>query len=510
MAKESSKLIAKNTAMLYFRMLFTMGVTLYTSRIVLSALGADDYGLYNVVGSIVTMSVVITTAISNATQRFLSFELGSNNLQKLKQVFSLSITISVILALFILILAETVGLWFLNNKLVIPPERMHAALWVYQFSIFSFLLSILQTPFNASIIAHEEMKVYAYVSILEVLLKLSAVSLLVSVLMDKLILYALLMFSISFVVMMIYRIYCSRHFKECRFRFYWDKELFKSMMGFAGWNLFGTLSSVCMDQGINILLNIFCGLGINAARGVAVNVKTAIYSFCYNYQTAVNPQIVKSYAANDKNYMIKLILQSSKFSFLLLFMIVCPVLIETDYILDLWLKDVPAYSVIFCRLILILVLVDCFAGPLGTAAAATKNIKIYSISTGLILIMGLPISWVFLHYGFAPQVTLVVHIFIAILALGARLLVLKKLISLNISIFIKEVILRILPVCLISLVIPLISMNFFHYGFLRFLFVGFGSVLINGISIYYLSFDTEERCFVTNLVRTKFLDKYRK
>lgn len=489
--------------MLYFRMLFTMGVTLYTSRVVLSALGVDDFGLYNVIGSIVTMSVMITTAISNATQRFISFELGADDPVKIRNVFSLSVTISLLLSLFILILAETVGLWFLNHVLVIPSERMNAARWVYQLSIFSFILNIMQTPFNASIIAHERMNIYAWVSILEVTLKLTAVFLLVSVMMDKLILYAVLMFSISFLIMTIYRIYSVRHFAECRFRIFWDKNLFKSMMGFAGWNLFGTLSSVAMDQGINFLLNNFFGLGVNAARGIAVNVKTAVYSFCYNYQTAVNPQIIKSYASNDREYMMKLIIQSSKFSFLLLFILICPLLIEMDYVLDLWLKDVPAYTAIFCRLILVITLVDSLTGPLSTGASATQNIKVYSISTGLILLSGLPISWGLFHLGFTPQSALMVHIGIAVIALGARLIVVHRLIGLSFSGYLKDVVLRILPVCIFSIPIPLLALNFMEYGTLRFLTVGFATVLVNSLSLYFLALNLEEKTFLKNLLRRR-------
>ena len=414
---ENTKLIAKNTMLLYFRMFLTLGVSLYTSRVVLNTLGVEDFGIYNVVGGVVMMFSFLNSSMASATQRFLSFELGKNDLIQLKKVFSMSVNIHVIIALAIFILAETIGLWFLNTKLVIPAERLYAANWVYQFSILSFMVTILSVPYNAIIIANERMKVYAYVSIIEVILKLIILYILVWFGFDKLKLYAILVFFVSAIIWLIYKTYCNSNFSESKYQYYWDKPLFSTLMNYAGWNLFGNLAVVTMVQGINIMLNLFFGPIVNAARGIAYQVNGAVNSFVINFQMAMNPQIVKSYASGDLKYMHKIIFQGAKYSFFLLFILSLPILLETELILKIWLKNVPEHTIIFTRLAIINVLIDSISGPLMTAAQATGNIKKYQAIVGGLLLLILPISYLFLIMGYPPEITLYISISISIIAL---------------------------------------------------------------------------------------------
>ena len=324
--KENNKCIAKNTSMLYIRMLLTMAVTLYTSRVILNTLGVEDYGIYNVVGGFVAMMGFLNNSMAVATQRFLSFEIGKKSNSQFSRVFSMSMSIHILIALVILVLAETVGLWFVKTQLTIPIERMGAALWVFHFSILAFIVNVISVPYNATIIAHERMNVFAWVSIIDVSLKLLIVFILQWFGYDKLKFYALLMFGVALIIRLIYGSYCSRKFVESKFHFYWDKSLFKTIMSFAGWSLWGGAASVLHSQGVNILLNIFFGPAINAARGIAYQIQGAVNSFVSNFQIAINPQIIKSYASSKIEYMHQLIFQGAKYSFYLLFALSLPIL----------------------------------------------------------------------------------------------------------------------------------------------------------------------------------------
>ncbi len=504
MTSENNKRIAKNTAMLYFRMLLMMAVSLYTSRIVLNTLGIEDFGIYNVVGGVVTMFSFLNSAMSSGTQRFLSFELGKKDFVQLGKVFSMSINIHATIAIVILILAETIGLWFLNTQLTIPAERMVAANWVYQFSILALLVTIMSVPYNATIIAHEQMNVYAYVSIIEVTLKLLIVFMLQWFGFDKLKLYAILVFGVSLLIRLIYGIYCSRNFKECAYRYSWDKTLYYTLMSYAGWNLWGNFASVTFNQGINILLNIFFGPVVNAARGIAYQVNSAVNGFVGNFQMAMNPQIVKSYAAAELKYMHQLIFQGSKYSFFLLYFLSLPLLMETETILLMWLKIVPEYTVLFCRLVLINALIDCISGPLMTAAQASGKIKLYQSVVGGLLLIILPISYLFLKLGFPPQVTLYVSISISIAALYARLLIISPLVNLSMLNFARNVLIQILMVAIVSVIFPLIIKFSIDQKLIRFLAVCFVSVLSVAITIFLFGLRNEERLFLKNKVGQVF------
>lgn len=453
----NNKRIAKNTLLLYFRMFFMMAVSLYTSRIVLATLGEEDFGINNVVGGFVAMFSFINAAMSTGTQRYLTFELGSGNKFKLHKVFCTSIIIHASISLLIVILAETLGLWFLLSKMTIPESRMNAAFWVYQISIASSVIMIMSVPYNAAIISHEKMSAFAYISILEVILKLLIVYLLLIVDWDKLIFYSLLGLLVQLGIRIVYGIYCKRHFPETAFRWMWDKKLLSEMLCFAGWNLWGNCAYVTFTQGLNILLNIFFGPVINAARGIAVQVQTAISMFAANFQTAINPQITKSYALGDYSYMHNLIFSSSKYTFFLLLLLSLPVMLEADTLLNFWLHSAPEYTVIFLRLILCVTIIDAMANPLMIAASASGRVKLYQGVVGGILLCILPISYVVLKFGGSPPSVFVVHICICVLAFIVRLLIIRPLIFLSISKFCHQVILPCLFVASISVFISLIA-----------------------------------------------------
>lgn len=345
----NNKRIAKNTFLLYIRMFFTMAVTLYTSRIILNVLGIEDFGIYNVVGGIITMFSFLNGAMSSSTQRYLTFELGKGEILQLRKVFQTSVNIHWLIALFILVLGETIGLWFLQEKMVIPSERLDAAFWVYQFSIITMMIMIISVPYNAAIIAHEKMSAFAYISVMEVLLKLGIVYLLYFTQLDKLKFYAALLCGMQLMVRIIYGLYCGRHFEETHYKWGWDGKLFREMLGFAGWNLWGGIAYVFFTQGLNIMLNVFFGPAVNAARGLAVQVQGAVAQFSLNFQMAINPQITKSYAKKDFTYMHSLIFRSSKFTFLLLTTLSLPLFIKADLILNIWLAVVPDYTVTIVR-----------------------------------------------------------------------------------------------------------------------------------------------------------------
>lgn len=477
-----------------------MLVTLYTSRVILNTLGVEDFGIYNVVGGVVTMFAFFNSAMSSATQRFLSFEIGKGDFVQLRKTFNATQIIHICIAVFIFILAETVGLWFVKTYLVIPPERLNAAIWVYHFSVLSFMVSIIQVPYNATIIAHERMNVYAYVSILEVALKLLIVYMLTWITYDKLKLYGILYFAVVFLIAAIYRIYTRRNFAESKFEVVKDKKLYKILISYSGWNLFGNIASVAKGQGVNILLNMFYGPAVNAARGIAMQVQAAVNSFVSNFQMAVNPQIIKSYATDEKKYMAALVIRSSKFSFYLLFLLSLPILLEVDQILKLWLITVPEYASIFTTLVLIIILIDCVSGPLMTSVQATGKIQLYQAIVGTLQFLILPISYLFLYYGYTPEITLYINIAISIIALTFRLFFLRKLIDFPVILFLKEVISKNILIAVLSIVPPMFIRATMEADVVRIIIIVIISVLWSVVIIYYFGFNKNEKKYLINSI----------
>lgn len=492
----NNKRIAKNTLLLYFRMLFMMAVNLYTSRVVLNALGVEDFGIYNVVGGVVAMFSMLSGSLSAAITRFITYELGTGNKKSLKKIFSSSVTIQIGLAVLIVLLAEAVGVWFLNVKMNIPDERMIAANWVYQFSILTFAINLISVPYNASIIAHERMSAFAYISILEAIGKLVIAFLIVISPMDKLIFYAILMCSVALIVRFAYGAYCKKHFEECTFRFIFDKDLLKRMFGFAGWNFIGASSAVLRDQGGNVVINLFCGPTVNAARGIAFQVNNAISGFVTNFMTALNPQITKSYAAGDRDYMMTLIYQGARLSFYMLLLLSLPVLVNTHYILSLWLGIVPDHAVLFVQLVLVFAMSESISNPLITAMLATGKIRNYQLIVGGLQMMNLPISYFLLRIGMFPEIVIVVTIVISQCCLVARLLLLRGMIGLSIRKYLKKVYLNVLMVSLLSAILPLLATEILYESFIHFILLCLISVVCTGSVVFFVGCDKSERNFV--------------
>ncbi|MDR1895702.1 MAG: oligosaccharide flippase family protein [Prevotellaceae bacterium] len=507
---ENNKRIAKNTIMLYFRMLITMGVSLYTSRIVLHTLGIEDFGIYNVVGGVVAMFSIISGSLSVAISRFITFELGKNNQEKLKNIFSVSITIQYILALIIVILTETIGVWFLNVKMNIPEIRINAANWVLQFSIFAFAVNLINVPYNATIIAHEHMKAFAYIGIIEVVLKCIIVFLLVITPYDSLIAYSFSLLLITIIIRIIYNIYCKKYFEECSYRFVMDKPLLKSMMSFSGWNFIGVSSAILREQGVNIVLNIFCGPILNAARGIAVQVNSAINGFVSNFMMALNPQITKSYATDNWDYMMMLIQQGARLSFYMLLFLSLPVIIETEYILSIWLNLVPEHACNFVRLILLFAMSEAISGTLITAMLATGKIKKYQIIVGSLQMMNLPVSYLFLKMGFFPEITMMIAIFFSQVCLVARLWLLRGMIGLSARYYLQHVYINVMIVFFLSGVLPIFIFKNMEQGLIRFLMVSLMSVLSTLFVILFVGSSKKERKFVyekINIVKNKLYNQ---
>lgn len=460
----NTRLIARNTVLLYVRMLFLLLIGLYTSRVVLHALGETDAGIYNVVGGVVALFSVISGALSAAITRFLTFEMGkSGDNDKLAIIFSSSVTIQLFIALIIVILAEPVGIWYIANKMTIDPARIPAANWVLQFSILTFVIDLVSVPYNAAIIAHERMKGFAAIGIGEGLGKLAVALVIARCAGDRLILYAALMCVVAVGVRLAYGIYC-RRFPECRFRFCWDGALLKQMFSFAGWNFIGASSGVIKDQGATILINHFSGLGANAARWVALQLSGAVQNFSTNFMTALNPQITKFYAAGEKDYVEKLLFKGAKFSFYLLLLLGLPVLMNTEYLMGLWLKEVPEHAVSFARLALVLAMCECLSKPLITAMLATGDIKLYQIIVGGLQLLNIPVSYVCLKLGCGPESVFWVAIIISQICLGARLILLKGMIGLPSLDYLKTVYLNVILVSALSASIPLQWQRFLPDG----------------------------------------------
>lgn len=493
---DNNKRIAKNTLLLYFRMLLMMFVTLFTSRVVFDKLGVTDYGIYNVVGGVVAMLGFLNSSMSNAVQRYLSFEIGKNNEAGVNRIFNVSLFAHAGIAVFVFVVMEIVGVWYLNTHMNIPAERMDAANWVLQCSIFTTLFTIVQVPYNAIIISKEQMGIYAYISILEVVLKLLVVYMLAIGNFDKLKLYSVLIMVVTIGIMMIYRFYCTRKYKEAKFKFIKDWNLLKQIVGFASWNMLGELAWVFTGQGVNIILNSFFGPVVNAARGLAEQVNGAVNRFVANFQTAVNPQLIKNYASDQLGEMKTLLFRSTRFSYYLLLALSLPIILKMDFILHLWLKEVPDYTTGFCQLVLVSSLVSTLSNLLAQVARAYGKIRNYQIIVSIFLFLNFPLSYIVLKFGGSPLSTMFVNIGINAMLLFVRLRLTNRMIQMTYGSFIRNVLFPVIIVTAVALVIPLTIYFMLDNSIISFIIVCLVSFVSVGVSTYALGMNANERLYI--------------
>lgn len=500
----NNKRLAKNTLSMYVRMLFLMLISFYTSRVVLKALGAEDFGTYNVVGGVVVMFTFINAAMTTGTQRHLSFELGIPN-GNVRRIFSACFNIHLWLALFIILLSETIGLWFLNAKLNFPDGRMTAVNWVYQLSILSCVLNIVRVPYNAAIIAYEKMSFYAYIGIIEGILKLAIVFMLAYSPCDKLVYYAFLMMLVIAVVTFVYYAYCRKNFSEIRYSKVSDKALYKQLLNFSGWTLFGSVANMARNQGVTFIVNIFYGVTVNAAIGIANQVNAGITQFVTGFQQAFNPQLTKAEAAKDREYQTKLINMTAKYSYLVILFCSVPILYNIDYLLSFWLGQYPEYTHEFCFWIVIATLIDSISGPLWVTIFATGKIKSYQIYISLLFLLVLPLGYGCGVLGFEPQYIFAVQALLNFLAILVRLYMMRGLLQFSQKRFVEDVF---LPIGIVTaLMVPIVYFSSaylsFAATFLQFIVQSIILVLYEAFIIVLIGLKQSERTIILNFVKSK-------
>lgn len=508
MSKSSvnNKRIAKNTLYLYLRMLLVMGISLYTVRAILDILGVVDYGIYNVVGGVVTMFAFMNKTLSTSSQRYFSVALAKHDDVELRRVFSLNLTVFSLIGIVVFVLLETVGLWFVNYKMTIPDDRMFAANVVYQLSIISMLFHIVLIPYMALVISHEKMNIFAIIGVVEAVGKLVIVFLLTIAPFDKLIIYALLVLLLSFGTSMWYILYCLKHYPESHFRWYWNKKEAVELLGFSGWHFVGTFSTTCRSQGINILLNLFFNPAINAARAVAYQVYNAAHQLVTNFFTAVKPQIYKSYASGRSEELYKLVMRSSLLSMYLISLVIFPLIAGAEFVLGLWLKEVPPYTIIFVQLVLLNGLIDSVDAPLSATALSTGRIRKYEIAVSSVILANIPISYLALKLGCNPEITMVISIILSCLDVFVRTLMLKGMMNFPM----KKYMILFAKVLLVSVVLTYVS-KYVLYGsvncFLRLIVVSLGLIVFQTV-LYAFITDKSDRMAVMSFLKSKLKFKH--
>lgn len=504
----SNKKIARNTLYLYVRMLLIMGVTLYTSRVILQILGATDYGIYNVVGGIVTMLSFLNSSLGASTSRFLTYELGLGNIEKLKQTFSASLNMHIFMALLVLILGETIGLWFFYEKLVIPTDRVDAAFWVYQFSIVSTMFTFTQVPYSSSLISHENMSVYALVGLYEAISQLLIVYFLLISPIDKLVFFALLIMLNKTLVQLFYRVYTMKKYSECRLRIVKDKKLYKKLLEYSGWELFGGLAVVSQAQGINIVLNLFFGPVVNAARAIVVQIQTAIMVLVQNFLAAVRPQVIKCFAEGNKERMYTLTFYGAKYSYLLTLCIVLPALFEIKFILSVWLgNDVPENTSVFAVIVLITYLIETFHFASLMAYHAIGKIKWGNIIGGSLMIFSLPLAYFFLKIGF-PAYSVFIAIFLVNLTqMFFGWYIIHRYVPFSYCKLIQDVYMPVIIITVIAAIFPILLTSFLNEGWYRFVMLLLSTEFAILCLTYFLALNKQERSYVRQFMKTKIIKR---
>lgn len=504
---ENNKRIAKNTLFLYIRMLLIMGVSLYTSRVVLRVLGVEDFGIYNVVGGVATSFVFFSSSLSNATQRFFNFELGRGNIDNVRNIFNISLLVYAVISLSVWIASEFAGMWLINNKLVIPENRIDSALWVFHIMMISLVVTLLGTVFDSVLIARENMRLYAYVGVFEAVGKLMIVYMLDHVNYDKLKLYSVLLLCVTVFVKLISVIVCMRKYPECRISFYWNVSLFAKLFKFIGWNGFGTAVWAVNEQGMSILLNIFFGPTVNAAKAVATQMNGAINNFGANFFVAVRPQIVKSYAHRDYSYFVDLIYNSSRYSFYLMWLLCLPVLLKIDYILTLWLGVAPQYTADFARWILIYSLINILTNPLWSAIQAIGILRRYVLVGSTVYLMAFPVSYVFLRYGYSPVIVFQVLAGIRLMYLFSVVKILGYYVSFSMLQYISKVVVPILLVVGVSSIVMLAFNYYSSENFVSLLFISSVCLIVTLLTVYIVGITSKEKNKIKSKIVWYFYDK---
>ena len=489
----NNKRIAKNTLMLYVRTLFVMVISLYTSRVVLQVLGVEDYGVYQVVGGLVAMFSVISSSLSSAISRFITFEIGRGDMERLKRIFSTSIIIQLCLCVIVALAVEIGGLWFMHTEMQIPAGRLDAAEWVLHCSVLTFCLNLLSIPYNACIIAHEHMKAFAYVSVVEAVLKLGILFLIAYSPIDSLVTYAILLTLVAALIRLAYTVYCHKHFEETKTRLIFDKSIFKEMFGFSGWSFFNNTSFILNNQGVSMLMNVFFGVTVNAARGIAIQVESAVLQFVNNFTTALNPQITKSYANGDLDSMYKLVCRGAKFSFFSMLILSLPIILEANQILSIWLTKVPEHTVIFVQLSMIMGMCDCIGTTGYTACMATGKLKRYSLTLTPLIVLEFPLSWLLFYYGASVESSYYLYILIKLLVLFVRMYLMQRMIGLNCLMYIKGVFFPIVLTTLFSIILPILIIIFMDEDILRFFILLIVSAISVIVSVLFLGMTRIER-----------------
>lgn len=500
----NNKRLAKNTLFLYFRMFIIMGVTFYTTRVVLQVLGVSDYGIYNTVAGVVVLFAFLNTAMITTTQRYLNYYLGKDDEQIVELCFSMSLIVHVAIGVLLVVLAECIGLWFIYFKMSLPTDRMDAALWTLHLAVLTTFFNVVRSPYNACMIAYEKMDFYAYISIFEAILKLAIVYVLLLSNNDRLILYGVLVLAVSILIMLAYKIYCNRNYEISKFKFRWDKPMFMSLFQFSSFSLLGNAANAGTQQGVNMIVNIFAGVAANAAIGVSNQLSHGIYSFITNFQVAFNPTLIKTYAQNEFGELRSLIYRVSKYSYFLMFIISLPVLVYCDEFLAIWLKEVPDFTSAFCRLTIASLLIDTIAEPLWKTVQASGNIKRYQLTVSAILLCNLPLAYFLLHIGWSPVWVFVVKFALNFLAYLYRYFYVQSLINLQLHDYYRLTLIPIITISLLSLTTAYII----HFSTINFVTGSCMIVVITGCALMLIGLSSKERAFVLDAIAKKI--KYKR
>lgn len=507
MTDNSNKKIAKNTLLLYIRMLFMMAIGLFTSRVILNALGISDMGLMSVAGSVITMFTFLNATLTSGTQRFISYAIGENNAQRLRAVFKSAMTLHLLLAIIIFFLGETLGLWYVYNKLNVEPGRFQAAMWCYQLSIISTVVGMVQLPFNSALIAHEKMNIYAYMTIFDAVFKLLAAYLIQIVCFDRLIFYSILIFAAELLSTFLYNLYCRKHFKECSFSFGYDKGIFRNMLSFSGWNTLGCLAAMGQGTGVNLIINSFCGTVVNGARGIAFQANGWVTRFVENFMVALNPQIIKSYASGDIQRMSSLVINGARFGCYLFLLLGIPLFVEIEFVLKLWLGQCPEHTVAFMRIVMIETLFKTMGTPTVTAMHATGQMKLLNITVGSILLLIVPVSYVCFRLGLSPEQVLLINIKPWIVVPFIRVFLVKKYSQGKFPVgqYLYQVVLKTTAMALLMFV-PIWLFSYYMQSYtdwIRFCAIFTSSLVFSAMVIYYIGLEQKYRILLVEKLKSK-------